>query len=70
VFALREGTDVLDQHVQLAQLGFVIAARQARSRERTGAAETNLVAVVGDRTIQVAVHVAMIQNFTIVHASS
>src|SRR5690606_14283360 len=49
VFALFEGSDVLDEHVQLAQLRLAVAALQAGSGECARAAEADLIAVIGDR---------------------
>src|SRR5690606_6853830 len=49
VLALPEGPDVLDQHVQLAQLALVVAPAETGGREGARAAEIKLVAVVGDR---------------------
>jgi hypothetical protein len=49
VLAGGERADVVDQHVELAQLALVDALLEARVRERAGRAERSLVAVVGDR---------------------
>ena len=45
--ALMERTDVLDQHMQLLQRGFVVALRHAGLRKRAGTAEMRFIAVIG-----------------------
>ena len=49
VLAGGERADVIDQHVELAQLARVDAFLEAGVRERAGRAELALVAVVGDQ---------------------